>query len=276
MSEPTAKIGVLDSGVGGLTILREIQRLLPQYPTLYFADQAHLPYGPRPPEQIRCFVTEIAEFLIAQGATTIVLACNAASAASLLELRERHPEIAFVGMEPAVKPAAEATHSGVIGVLTTQATADGPLYARVLRQYAADKRVLTLVAPELVQMVEQGTQDQPASRQILAGYADALREAGADQLVLACTHFPFLIETLRGIIGPEVEIVDPSPAVARQVGRVVNRPAPSEPTPSRYYTSADADRLRAMLKTLIAVDAQVETVNWQERAGLPCGTLIMN
>jgi glutamate racemase len=265
---------VLDSGVGGLTILREIQRLLPQYPTLYFADQGHLPYGPRPPEQIRCFVTAIAEFLIAQGATTVVLACNAASAASLLELRERHPEIAFVGMEPAVKPAAEATRSGVIGVLTTQATADGPLYARVLRQYASGKRVLTQVAPELVQMVEQGTQGEPASRQVVARYADALREAGADQLVLACTHFPFLIETLREIIGPGVQIVDPSPAVARQVARVVDQPAPSEQFASRYYTSADAGRLRAMLKSLIAVEAEVETVNWQERAGHPCGTLM--
>ncbi len=160
-------IGVLDSGVGGLSVLREIHRLLPEIPTLYYADQAHIPYGPRSADEIRGFVTAITRLLIDQGAGVIVIACHAASAASLHPLRQQYPHVPFVGMEPAVKPAAEATQSGVIGVLTTQATADGALYRRVLAQYAADVQVLTQVAPELVTMVEQGQQDDPPSDAVL-------------------------------------------------------------------------------------------------------------
>ena len=119
-------------GVGGLSVLREIHRLLPEIPTLYYADQAHIPYGPRSADEIREYVKAITEFLIGQGAGVIVIACHAASAASLQPLRQQYPDVPFVGMEPAVKPAAEATRSGVVGVLTTQATADGALYRRVL------------------------------------------------------------------------------------------------------------------------------------------------
>ena len=140
----------------------------PISPTLYYADQAHLPYGPRSADEIRRFVEAIADFLIGQGAAVIVMACHAASAASLHHLRARYPQIPIVGMEPAVKPAAEATRSGVIGVLTTQATADGALYRRVVARYAANVRVITQVAPELVTMVEQGTQDAPRAKQCCA------------------------------------------------------------------------------------------------------------
>ncbi|MCC6802512.1 MAG: aspartate/glutamate racemase family protein, partial [Anaerolineae bacterium] len=143
-------MGVLDSGVGGLSVLREIHRLLPGVPTFYFADQAHIPYGPRSADEIRGYVESIADFLIGQGAAVIVMACHSASAASLTDLRARNPHIPIVGMEPAVKPAAEATRSGVIGVLTTQATANGALYKRVVARFAANVRVITQVAPELV------------------------------------------------------------------------------------------------------------------------------
>ncbi len=248
-------IGVLDSGVGGLSVLREIHRLLPGIPTLYYADQAHLPYGPRPADEIREYVESIADFLIRRGAVVIVLACHAASAASLHDLRARYPQIPFVGMEPAVKPAAEATQSGVIGVLTTQATADGALYRRVVARYAAHVRVITRVAPELVTMVEQGTQDTPRSAEILHGCVDPLVAAGADQIVLACTHFPFLRANLEQMT--TIPLVDPGAAVARQVARVLPPGANPASGANRYFTSGSPERFQAMLKRLIGVEADV-------------------
>lgn len=245
-------IGVLDSGVGGLSVLREIHRLLPEVPTLYYADQAHIPYGPRSADEIRGFVTAITRFLIDQGAGVIVIACHAASAASLQPLRQQYPDVPFVGMEPAVKPAAEATRSGVIGVLTTQATADGALYRRVLARYAAHVKVLTQVAPELVTMVEQGRQDDPASDAVLHRLVDPLVAEGADQLVLACTHFPFLSEALRRVT--DLPLVDPSAAVARQVERVLPSSVRAARGEHRYFTSGDSTAFPAMVERLIGED----------------------
>ncbi|MEO8395783.1 MAG: glutamate racemase [Chloroflexota bacterium] len=246
-----AFVGVLDSGVGGLSVLREIHRLLPDTPTLYYADQAHLPYGPRPASEICHFVEVIADFLIEQGAALIVLACHSASAAALERLRKRCPEIPIVGIEPAVKPAAEATRTGVIGVLTTQATADGALYRRVVARYAANVRVITRVSPELVTMVEQGSRDEA----ILRTCIEPLLEAGADQIVLACTHFPFLKASLQQIT--DVTLVDPGAAVARQTRRVLPPSVHAEAGINRYYTSGSPEQLQAMLKELIGVDAEV-------------------
>jgi len=268
---PGARIGVLDSGVGGLSVLREIHRLLPDCPTLYFADQFHLPYGPRDPEQISAFVTAITRFLIERGAAVVVVACNAASAASLFDLRAQYPHIPIVGMEPAVKPAVEATRSGVIGVLTTQATAEGTLYRRVLARYASNVRVITQVAPELVRIVEENSQHAPGSRRIIRGYVQPLLDAGADQIALACTHFPFLWDAIQEIAGPDVHLIDPGPAIARQTARVWPAgvaPAPGEHT---YYTSGDAWKLRSMLNVLADVDAPVTPVRWLSDGELQVG-----
>ena len=254
-----ACVGVFDSGVGGLSVLREIHRLLPDTPTLYYADQAHSPYGPRSADEIRAFVQSITDFLIEQGALMIVLACHAASAASLDHLRACYPQIPIVGIEPAVKPAAEATRSGVIGVLTTQATADGALYRRVVARYAAHVRVITQVAPDLVTMVEQGRQDEPASDAILRAHVEPLIDAGADQIVLACTHFPFLKSNLERITS--VPLVDPGAAVARQVVRILPSAIATASVVSsanRYVTSGSPEQLQAMLKRLIGVDSAVQ------------------
>jgi glutamate racemase len=274
LPDGTRAIGVLDSGVGGLSILREIHRLLPDTPTLYFGDQAHLPYGPRPADEIRRFVEAIADFLIQHGASVIVVACNAASAASLHELRARYPHVPFVGMEPAVKPAAVATRTGVIGVLTTQATADGDLYRSVRERFASDMQVITQVAPELVRLVEQGRGDAPECQQCVHDYLQPMLEAGADQIVLACTHFPFLKEAIQAVTSAAV--IDPSAAVARQVARVLpagmageegrgvqlNAPAKRE---NLYFTSGDPEGFRVLLRRLIGVeDARVIGVRWAD------------
>lgn len=253
-SNMPAAVGVLDSGVGGLSVLREIHRLLPDVPTLYYADQGHLPYGPKSPDEIRQYVEAISHFLIREGAVVIVMACHSASAASLDALRACYPHIPIVGMEPAVKPAAEATRTGVIGVLTTQATANGALYQRVVARFAADVRVITRVSPQLVAMVEAGAQDDAASEAILREHVEPLIAEGADQIVLACTHFPFLKTQLEKITS--VPLVDPGAAVARQVGRVL--PDVSEwQRQNRYFTSGSAPLFRAALKRLLAIDADV-------------------
>jgi glutamate racemase len=264
VNEPKTKIGVLDSGVGGLSVLREIHRLLPHHPTLYVADQLHLPYGPRSADEVRAFVFSVNEFLIEQGAAVIVLACNTASAASLLPLREAFPDIPFVGMEPAVKPAAEATKSGVVGVLTTRTTADGPLYERVLNQYARDVQVITQVSPALVPIAETQSQHTPEGRAVIRGYIEPLIEQGADQIVLACTHFPLLTDAIQDIAGSTVTLVDPSPAIARQVARVWPENLVTQSTPNQYFTSADPSHFQAMLHQLIDVESDVDHLSWAE------------
>jgi glutamate racemase len=155
-------VGVFDSGVGGLSVLRELRRLLPQEDFLYFGDQANVPYGPRPLEEVRRFCFGIVDFLLARNAKLIVVACNAASAAALQPLRKAHPRIPFVGMEPAVKPAAEKSRRKVIGVIATKATFQGELFASVVHRYARGVKVLTHTCPGLVERVEAGEVEGPA------------------------------------------------------------------------------------------------------------------
>jgi glutamate racemase len=256
------KIGVLDSGIGGLSVLREIHRFLPHHPTLYLADQVHLPYGPRPVEEIRAFCEAITQFLLEQGAVVIVIACNTASAASLLYLREKCPDVPFVGMEPAVKPAVERSRSGVVGVLSTRTTAEGALYQRVLQRYASGVRVITQVAPELVRIAEEQNQHMPESRAIIAQYVLPLVEAGADEIVLACTHFPFLADAIQEIAGAGVRLIDPSPAVAQQVARVWPPHLMVQAAPHQYFTSGAVEGLQTSLRSLIEIDALVNHTVW--------------
>ncbi len=254
------RIGVLDSGVGGLSVLREIHRLLPSHPTIYFADSLHFPYGPRLADEIYGFVETITRFLLERGAVVIVLACNAASAASLLSLRAHFPNVPFVGMEPAIKPAVESTEASIVGVLTTQATADGPLYRRVLERFASGAQVVTQVAPQLVHIAETNSQHTIKNQRIIRRHIRPLLDAGADRIVLACTHFPFLAESIQAVAGPDIQLVDPGPAVARQTARVWPEGVAPAQAENAYFTSGSPDHLRKMLQTLIGVDDPVTGV----------------
>ncbi|MBA3870230.1 MAG: glutamate racemase [Anaerolineae bacterium] len=251
------KIGVFDSGIGGLSVLREIHHLLPNHPTIYIADQANLPYGPRPITEIQAFSDRITRFLIEQGAVVIVIACNTASAASLEYLRAKYPDIPFVGMEPAVKPALEASKTGVVGVLSTRATAEGTLYKRLLERYAEDKRVITQIAPDLVRIAEEQSQNIPSSRSIISGYVRPMVDAGADHIVLACTHFPFLGDAIGEVAGQGVQLIDPSSAVARQTARLWSADLILVSAPNTYYTSGKTLNFQKTLKNLIGVEASV-------------------
>jgi glutamate racemase len=248
-------IGVLDSGVGGLSIVRALRQELPGEALVYVADQAHLPYGPRPLSELRAFVHAITDFLLARDAKTIVVACNAASAAALLYLREKFPRVPFVGMEPAVKPASQSTRSGIVGVLTTAATAGGPLYARVVDRYANDIDVRTIVCPELVQAVENGAATLDDLRPLFTRELAPVLAQGADQIVLGCTHFPFATEAIQAFAGPHVTIIDPSPAVARQTRRVLGQHnllnSTARPAPPAYYTTGDPTRFATLAATLL-------------------------
>jgi glutamate racemase len=220
-SEPDAPIGIFDSGVGGFSVLREIRRLLPRESIIYFADQAHVPHGSRTLEEVRAFCVAIVDFLRARGAKLIVVACHTDSAAALKPLRVRFADFPFVGMEPAVKPAVAVSRNGVIGVIATPATFQGELFASVVDRFAKNVRVLTQTMPGLVEMIEQGVTSGPRLEALLRVRLAPLAAARIDALVLGCTHYPFVRDQIAAIMGPRVEIIDPAPAVARQVERVL-------------------------------------------------------
>jgi glutamate racemase len=265
LSSP-APLGIFDSGIGGLSVLRKVRRQLPGERLLFLADQAHVPYGPRPLEEVRGFAEAISAYLISQGAKLIVVACNAASAAALHHLRQVFPQIPFVGMEPAVKPAAEHTHSGVVGVLATPATFQGALYASVLERFARGVTVLQGTCPGLVGQIEAGKIDTLETRRILEQALQPMLAAGIDTVVLGCTHYPFVIPLIQEIAGDSVRVIDPAPAVARQVERVLNTHNLENDTDTtetvRYLTTGDATRLGAMLAALVGTEGTVEHIDW--------------
>ena len=269
-AEAGAPVGVFDSGVGGLSVLRAIRRELPGVLSLYVADHAHVPYGPRPLADVRAFSEEIARYLLARGARLIVVACNAASAAALHHLRETFPEVPFVGMEPAVKPAAETTRTGKVGVLATPATFQGALFASVVERFANGVELLTHTCPGLVAEIEAGNLQGPETRAILEGALQPMVAKGIDTVVLGCTHYPFVIPLIQQIVGPDVRVIDPAPAVARQVGRVLSQGAPGVVsaasaggrTPVRVVTSGEPVRLSDLLPLFLGERLPSHRVRW--------------
>ncbi len=214
-------IGVFDSGMGGLTVWRELRRLMPEESLLYYADGAHCPFGNKPPEEVRGYVVAGVEALMEQGVKMVVLACNAATATAVDYLRATY-DIPFVGMEPAVKPAAQRTQSGVIGILATKATLESDIFHRTVQKYASGIRTVASVGEGFVELVESGRIHGPEAHQAVSKALTPLLEAGADQIVLGCTHYPFLIDVIREVIGPrDVQVIDPSPAVAKRTLQVL-------------------------------------------------------
>ena len=239
----SAPIGVFDSGVGGLSVLREIHAQLPNEALLYVADSGHVPYGEKSAEFIRERSQRIAEFLLGQGAKALVLACNTATVAAVADLRERYPQLPIVGMEPAVKPAAAATRSGVVGVLATTGTLKSARFAALLDRFASDVRVVTQPCPGLVECVEAGDLGSPPVRQLLQSYVEPLLAAGCDTLILGCTHYPFLKPLLRELVPADVALIDTGAAVARQLQRLLEQYdalAPQSATHSAHFWSSGA------------------------------------
>jgi glutamate racemase len=261
----SSPIGIFDSGIGGLSVWREIARQLPHEDTIYFADQIHIPYGPRSLQEIRSFSEAITRFLLDRGCKLIVVACNAASAAALKQLRATFSETPFVGMEPAVKPAAETTHTGVVGVLATPATFQGELFASVVERFANGVQLVKEVCPGLVQQVEAGRLTTPDTLEMLDRFLQPIRAAGADTIVLGCTHYPFVIEAIRQL-APGVNVIDPAPAVARQVDRVLRergvRGVEDRHGQHQFITSGDLDQYQQILRLLVKVEMLGQRVQW--------------
>jgi glutamate racemase len=260
-------IGVFDSGLGGLSVLAEIRRLLPKENILYFADQAHIPYGPRPLQEVQGYAEQITLFLLDQGAKVIVLACNTASAAALHMLRNKFPSVPFVGMEPAVKPAAKITESKKVGVLATPATFQGELFASVVERFAEGVDVLEQTLPGLVNLIEEGILNGPQIEAILTPALERLLAEGVDTLVLACTHYPFIIPTIKKLVGPQIQVIDPAPAIARQTQRLLSLHKLENTTGSKgktvYCSTKQAAKLADLANRLISERGQPLQVYWR-------------
>lgn len=237
------KIGVFDSGEGGLSVLKEITRLLPEAEYIYYSDNAHCPYGEKSPEYIQDRARAITERLLKEGADVIVVACNTATAAAISVLRSeysdassqevhdrvqkltggRHDHICFIGMEPAVKPAALGTRTGVVGVLATAGTLKGSKYLKTKESVDDQVNVFEHVGRGFVELVEEGRLSGSEVEDVVKASLGPLLSAGADIIVLGCTHYPFLLPVLQKVAGPDIRFIDPAPAVARQLVHVLER-----------------------------------------------------
>ncbi len=246
-----APIGMFDSGVGGLSIYRETRQVLPGHDVIYVADQGYGMYGERSLAEVSKRSETVTRFLIDHGATTIVVACNSASAAALHHLRTQFPEVTFVGMEPAVKLAAGLSRNGKIGVLATDATFQGELFASVVDRHAADHEVITKPCPGLAAAIEAG---DPATDNLIERYVGDVVGRGADVVVLACTHYSLVKDRIAAAAGTAT-VVDPAPAVARQVMRVVDSPHGSSQGSAAFHTTADPYRFSGQLRQLLGVVA---------------------
>ncbi|WKZ65225.1 MAG: glutamate racemase [Flavobacteriales bacterium] len=263
-------IGIFDSGIGGLTVAAAIRQALPRERLLYFGDNLHMPYGARSLSEVRGFSMGITEALLAQGCKLIVIACNTASAAALAEVRRRWPELAFVGMEPAVKPAAEQTRTGVVGVIATVATFQSELYASIVERFSQGVEVLHQPCPGLVKQIEAGEFDTPATEAMLRGWLEPMIARNIDALVLGCTHYPIVRPLIERIVGPHVRVIDPAPAVARQTARLLEERGLLAPTDAaggmRIWTSGSPAAFRSMMRRMGLPDAPVAQAAWFDGA----------
>ena len=263
-----APIGIFDSGIGGLTVTKAIMQALPGERLLYFGDTAHMPYGQRSLEEVRRFSMAIAEALLDQGCKLIVVACNTASGAALRHLRERWPNVPFVGMEPAVKPAAEQSRTGVVGVIATTATVQTEVYASVVERFARDVRVLHQPCPGLVKQIEAGELDTKRTEDMLRGWLEPMVYEGIDALVLGCTHYPIVRPLIERIVGPGVRVIDPAPAVARQVSSLLQmhdlQASPGAQGTLNCHTSGDPAVFANLLKALHMANTPVHGARWED------------
>ncbi len=261
-----APIGIFDSGLGGLTVAAAVQQALPSERLLYFGDTAHIPYGDRSLREVRAFSAGIVRALMGKGCKMIVIACNTASAAALKELREAYPRFPFIGMEPAVKPAAERSRSQVVGVIATRATFQGELFASVVERFAQGVRVIEQPCPGLVQAIEAGDLDTPGTERLLRAWLEPMLAEGMDELVLACTHYPLVRPLIERICGSGVEVIDPAPAVARQIKRILGEMgllATDGPGSFQLWTSRITEELPVVLDLLRLPKDAIALANWQ-------------
>ena len=261
-----APVGIFDSGLGGLSVLRAVRAQLPGEAILYAADSLYAPYGERDEDFIADRTLAIGEWLVKQGAKALVVACNTATAQSIALVREKLP-IPLVGVEPGVKPAALQSKTRVAGVLATQVTLRSARFQALLERYASDCRFLCQPGHGLVQAVERCDVGSDELRALLRGYLQPMLDAGADTLVLGCTHYPFLDAAIRDIVGDRLMLIDTSVAIARQLERVLEQhglrapPQGAGSVPPRFYSTGDGTHQQQLAATLLHIDTTVEQVS---------------
>ena len=261
----TAAIGVFDSGIGGLTVAREIMRQLPNERVVYFGDTARVPYGPKSPDTVRRYSREIADFLQAQGVKMIVIACNTATAHAL-EMLRGELTIPVIGVvDPGSTAAVEATRGGGIGVIGTSGTIASKAYERAIRQRVPDARIVVQACPLFVPLVEEGWIDKPATRLVAEEYLGPMREARIDTLVLGCTHYPLLKRLIGDVLGRDVRLIDSAEQTAMETRRVLDERglrAPSDTHPRHRFIASDAPEqfLKLGQRFLGSAVDEVETV----------------
>lgn len=245
-----APIGIFDSGVGGLSVWKEIRAMFPCEDIVYFADSARCPYGPKPAEQIAQYAMQITDFLLQQGCKLVVVACNTATAAAIDTLRSNY-NIPFVGMEPAVKQAALNTKTGKIGILATKGTFGGRLFKATSQKYAQGIESIDQIGDGLVELAERGLYASNEARQLLHKYIDPMMAANVDQIVLGCTHYPFFKPLIEEMVGANVSVIDPAPAVAHRVFDILSQNQQLEHQSKlgadTFYTSGDTVALKKLL-----------------------------
>ena len=249
-------IGIFDSGIGGLSVFREIRKILPQERYVYYSDNAHCPYGEKSKEYIIDRARAISDALISKGADIIVVACNTATAAAIKTLRSEYP-VSFIGMEPAIKPAAAMTVTGIIGVLATEGTLKAEKYKDIRGRYADEVQVVERIGKGFVELVESGNTAGPDAEGIVGESLEPLLDGGADTIVLGCTHYPFLSETISKVatmLTPDrkITIIDPAPAVARHLHQVMTEEAiiRNDGFNLELLSSGDPEMLRKMAESL--------------------------
>lgn len=248
-------IGIFDSGAGGLSVFKEIRKILPDHHYIYYSDSAHCPYGEKTRDYIITRARTITDFLIDKGAEIIVVACNTATAAAISTLRKEYPHIPFIGMEPAVKPAAMQTRTGIIGVLATSGTLKAEKYIGTKDRFAPDAEVVEHTGDGFVELVEQGCISGEEAENTVRKSIAPLIEAGADTIVLGCTHYPFLTEVIKKVAeeikpGHSINIIDPAPAVARHLLTVMAERGIAANSPEGFnielHTSGDIEKLKSL------------------------------
>ncbi|MCP9759492.1 glutamate racemase [Aquitalea sp. S1-19] len=254
-------IGMFDSGLGGLSVWRELARQLPHESVIYLADRAWCPYGPRSHDEIEARSTRIVEWLLTQGATSIVIACNTATSAAAAKLRRHYPGLPIIGMEPAIKPAALASRSGHIAVLATRATLSGEKLQRLAAHYHEHVKITLLPGDGFVEQVEAGELDSPQTRNTVKQALADLADSDVDQIVLGCTHYPFLAPLLASV-WPQAELIDPAGAVCRQIRRQLETHhlgSPLEQQASyRFVSTAEHTGMQDFIARVLDIETEVE------------------
>ena len=266
-SASNCPIGVFDSGLGGLSILRELWRELPGENMVYFGDTLHMPYGPRPLAEVKDYCAAIVHNFAAMPVKAVVVACNTASAAALKHLRTIHPNLPFVGMEPAVKPAVALSRSGKVGVLATTATFQGELFESVVERFAQGTEVLCQPCPGLAEFIENHRPDHPDLIPLIKKFIQPLLVRGVDNLVLACTHYPLIRDAILAAAGPGVIVVDPSPAIARRTKQVLNEAGNLNEAgqgQTTFFVSGDADAFSRSATLLLGKEVNAQKAPFSE------------